>query len=83
MADVTGALFIATLICTTMLPLSIYTAKILLQVCNRSTLTLRSTISAGIIDLLAILIIDNSISVCECRWLPNTFCHYWTNLYER
>ena len=32
LADVTGALFISALICGTMLPLSIYTAKILLQV---------------------------------------------------
>ena len=32
LADVTGALFISALICGTMLPVSFYTAKILLQV---------------------------------------------------
>ena len=32
LADVAGALFISFLICATMLPLSIYSAKILLQV---------------------------------------------------
>lgn len=33
LADVAGSLFISALICGTMLPLAIYSAKILLQVC--------------------------------------------------